>query len=42
MKFDKKLVMKTVTVIMAVTVVVIAIYIMVNKMCLIQRLDFVS
>lgn len=40
MKFDKKLVMKTVTVIMAVTVVVIAIYIMVNKMGLIPGLDF--
>ena len=40
MKFDKKILYKTVTVIMIVTVIVIAAYIMINRLGLIEGYDF--
>jgi len=40
MKFDKKVLYKTVTVIMIVTVIVIAAYIMINRLGLIEGYDF--
>ena len=40
MKFNKKILYKTVTVIMIVTVIVIAAYIMINRLGLIEGYDF--
>ncbi|MBQ3206758.1 MAG: hypothetical protein IJB38_01970 [Bacteroidales bacterium] len=40
MKFNKKILYKTVTVIMMVTVIIIAAYIMINRLGLIEGYDF--